>query len=82
MLLLYFKTSKTSFRKHRFSLEGISVKFVDWSKAQIVNISAKRPKIKKMRVLYFLELLKFQKIKWSYFFNFWPLHRDIDDLCF
>ena len=47
MLLLYFKTSKTSFRKHRFSLEGISVKFVDWSKAQIVNISAKRPKMKK-----------------------------------
>ena len=36
----------------------------------IVNITAERPKMKKLTVFYFLELLKFQKIKWSYFFSF------------
>ena len=56
-----------------FPSEVISVKILDWSKGQIVNISAKRPKMKKMRVLYFLKLLKFQKIKRAYIFNFWPL---------
>ena len=82
MLLLYFKTDKASFREQRFFLEVISVNFVDWSKAQIVNILAERPKMKIMRVLYFLQLLMFQKIKCSYFFYFWPLGRNIDDLCF
>ena len=81
MLLLYFKTDKASFREQRFSLDVISVKFMDWSIAQIFNISAERSKMKKIRVLNFLELLKFQKIKWSYFFHFCLLHRDID-LCF
>ena len=56
MYLLYFKSDKTSFREQRFFLEVISVKFMDWSKAQIANISAERPKMKKVRVLYFLEL--------------------------
>ena len=37
MLLLYFKTEKASFMEQRFFLEVISVKFMDWSKAQIVN---------------------------------------------
>ena len=37
--------------------------------------------MKKIRVHYFLELLKFQKKKWSHFFHCWPLHRDIDHLC-
>ena len=27
-------------------------------------------------------VLKFQKIKYSYFVNFWPLRQDIYDLCF
>ena len=33
--------------------------YIDWSKAQIIDISAQRPKMKKIRELYFLELLKF-----------------------
>ena len=38
--------------------------------------------MKKIKVLYFPELQKFEKIKWSYFFHFWPPGRDIDNLCF
>ena len=34
--------------------------------------------MKKIRVLYFLELQKFEKIKWSYFYHFLPPGRDID----
>ena len=75
MLLLYFKTNKASFREQRFSLKQISVNFLDWSKAQVINISANKSKMKNMRVLYFLELLKFLKTKWSHF-HFWPLGRD------
>ena len=56
MLLLYFKTEKASFIEERFFLEVISVKFMDWSKAQIVNISSKRPKMKKIRVFFFVKL--------------------------
>ena len=47
MLLLYFKIDKASFSEQRFSSEVISVNFMDWSKAQIVNILAERLKIKK-----------------------------------
>ena len=36
----------------------------------------------KVRRLYFLKLFKLQKIKYLYFFHFWPLGQDIDDLCF
>ena len=36
----------------------------------------------KQNVLYFLELQKFEKIKWSYFSHFWPPCRDIDNVCF
>ena len=32
--------------------------------------------------LYFLKLLKFQKLKDPYFFHCWPLDGDIEDLCF
>ena len=38
--------------------------------------------MKKIEVLYFLELQKFEKIKLSYFFHFWPPGRDIDNLWF
>ena len=38
--------------------------------------------MKKMKVLYFLELQKFEKIKWSYFSYFWPPGRDFDNVCF
>ena len=38
--------------------------------------------MKKIEVHYFLEFQKFEKIKWSYFFHFWFLGRDIDDLFF
>ena len=51
-------------------------------KTRIVNTSAQRPKLIKVRPLYFLKLLKLQKIKYLYFFHFWPLGRDIDDQCF
>jgi len=39
MLVLYFKNDKAIFREQRFPLEGISAKHLDWSKAQIINIS-------------------------------------------
>ena len=38
--------------------------------------------MKKIKVLYFLELQKFEKIKWSYFSHFWPPGGDIDNLYF
>ena len=38
--------------------------------------------MKKIKVLYFLELQKFEKIKWSYFSHFWPECRDIDNVWF
>ena len=56
--------------------------YIYWSKAQIIDILAQMPKMKKIRELYFLELSKFEKAKWSYFYHFWPLGQDIDDLCF
>ena len=40
MLVLYLKTEIVSFTEQRFSSEVISVKHVDWSKEQIVNILA------------------------------------------
>ena len=36
----------------------------------------------KVRPLSILKLLKFEKIKYPYFFHFWPLGLDIDDFCF
>ena len=39
-------------------------------------------KKEKKRVLYFLEFQKFEETKGSYFNHFWPLGRDIEDLCF
>ena len=51
-------------------------------KTLIVNISAKRPKLINKKPLYFLKVFKLQKIEYIYFFHFWPLCRDIDDLCF
>ena len=38
--------------------------------------------MKKIKVLYFLELQKFEKIKWSYFYHFWTPGQDIDILWF
>ena len=38
--VLYFKDDEASFKEEWFSLEGISAKHLDWSKTQIVNISA------------------------------------------
>ena len=40
------------------------------------------PLIKKIRPLYFLQLLKFQEIKWSYFFHWRLTDRDIPILSF
>ena len=36
-------------------------------------------KCKKIKVLYFLQLQKFEKVKWSYFVQFLPLGWDIHD---
>ena len=47
-----------SFKEQIFSLQMILAIYIDWSKAQIIDISAQRPKMKKIRELYFLELLK------------------------
>ena len=41
------------------------------------HISAPGPQIKKLRTLSFLQLLKFEKAKFPYFFNLWPRGRDI-----
>ena len=41
------------------------------------RISAPEPQIKKIRVLYFLQLLKLQKAKCLYFFCLWPRSRDM-----
>ena len=40
MLVLYFTNDKASLQEQKFFLEGISAKYLDWSKAQIINISA------------------------------------------
>ena len=40
------------------------------------------PLMKKIRPLYFIQLLKFQEIKWSYFFYWRPTDQDINDLSF
>ena len=37
--------------------------------------------MKKRKVLYFMQLQKFETIKWSYFSPFWPLGRDIEEKC-
>ena len=81
MPVLYFENYKARFKEQIFSLQMILAIYIDWSKAQIINI-AQRPRMEKIRELYFLELSKLEKAKWSYFYNFWPLGRDIDDLCF
>ena len=41
------------------------------------HISAPGPQIKKPRTLSFLQLLKFEKTKYPYFFILWPRGRDI-----
>ena len=46
-------------------------------KGEGVLISASMPKIKKIRTLSVLQLLKFEKATYSYFFDSWPRSRDI-----
>ena len=41
------------------------------------HISAPGPQIKKLRTLSFLQLLKFEKAKYPYFFDLWPRGQDI-----
>ena len=40
LLILYFKDNEAGFQERWLSLEGISAQYLDWPKAQIVNISA------------------------------------------
>ena len=51
-------------------------------KQKNLHKSVWRPLIKKIRPLYFLQLLKFQEKKWSYFFDWRPTDRDITVLSF
>ena len=46
-------------------------------KRRNVHISAPGPQIKKLRTLSFLQLLKFEKAKYPYFFYLWPRGQDI-----
>ena len=50
-------------------------------KTLIINISAYRPKLIKVRPHDFLKILKLQEINNLYFVLFWPLGRDMDDFC-
>ena len=54
--LFTLKMTMQALGNRDYPQQVISAKHVDWSKAQIVNISSWRPKMKKVRVLYFLEL--------------------------
>ena len=49
---------------------------------QIVHISVPRPKINKVKVLCFLQLLKFKEEKHHYFFAFWPRDWDMTTLSY
>ena len=40
MLVLYFKYDEASFQEQIFSLQMILAILIDWSKAQIIDISA------------------------------------------
>ena len=51
-------------------------------KQQNDHISAPEPPIKKIRPLYFLQLLKLKEIKWSYFFDKRLRDRDINIFLF
>ena len=60
----------------------ISGKFVDWSKAQIVNISAERLKREKNESTLLSGTFKVSENKVVLFFHFLPLGRVIDYLFF
>ena len=49
------------------------------SNFQYLCIEAKN---EKSETTFFLQLLRFEKIKYPYFFHFWPPGRDIDNFCF
>ena len=38
--------------------------------------------MKMIKVLYFMKPQKFEKMKWSYFSQFWSLGRDIEEVYF
>ena len=52
--------------------EARRVRFELSSEEEVANISVPGPKIKKIKVLYFLQLSKFEKAKWLSFFNHGP----------
>ena len=57
--------------------EARGVRFELSSEEEIAYISAPGPQIKKLRTLSFLQLLKFEKAKYPYFFDLWPRGQDI-----
>ena len=59
------------------SFETWEVNYVISASCKNANILAPGLQIKKLRTLSFLHLLKFEKAKYPYFFNFLPRGRDI-----
>ena len=59
------------------SFEALDVRFEPSAEEVIANISAPGPQIEILRTLSFLQLLKFDKAKYPYFFNLRPRGRDI-----
>ena len=62
MSVLYFKNDEASFQEQIFSLQMILAIHINWSKAQIINISDQRQIWKKIRILKFLESLRKQSV--------------------
>ena len=46
------------------------------------HILKNKPKIQNLRVLSFRQRYKFKKVDWRYFFDFWPIFRDMTILWF
>ena len=70
MLVVYFKNDNTGFREQGFSLQLISAKFEDCSKAKIVNNLTWRPEIERNRVTLLSEHERFGKQSGLISFNF------------
>ena len=66
-------------RYGHFIFWSLGSKVCDIVKLENANILAPGPLTKKLRTLSFLQLLKFEKAKYPYFFNSWPRGGDISN---
>merc|ERR1712105_55506 len=57
--VVYFKNDNSSFRDQGFSLQVILAKLLEQLETQIFDTLVKRTKSRKVRLRYFLQLLKF-----------------------